>query len=269
MDLLGLFKVLHFEPYNDAKVFDEDIAGLTRNKTLDDSIERLKKLLSCVMIRRTKATVTTVLPTRSEQIIRLSFTPQEKEHYKSIEQPAAKLLEDEWNEAQPSGSVWLSVLQQIHSLRLVCNLGTSAALSRPSLAVSMLSDDNTSSQMLNERLLMGDGSCQNCLTIFDLSPQSLQLEDENSGCAYYSTCFKLFCGNCATLFNFATPAPCDCEGTDVDCSLQPIPLRKLTPVSTPQNRSVSPSSDNGASVYISTKIQALLSDLKLHSDEKR
>ena len=79
------------------------------------------------MIRRTKATSTIPLPPRYEQVVRLRFTPEEKAHYRRIEAPAAKLLESEHDEAQTSGSVWLSALQQIHSVRIVRNLGISKA----------------------------------------------------------------------------------------------------------------------------------------------
>jgi SNF2 family DNA or RNA helicase len=130
-DLLGLFKFLQFRPYNDIRTFDADITGLNKNRTLEDSMKRLNILLACVMIRRTKITASISLPPKSERVVRLRFTQQEKTHYEMIETPSAKLFNNEDAEAQASGPVWLSVLQQIHSLRLICNLGIAATPSRP------------------------------------------------------------------------------------------------------------------------------------------
>ncbi|PVI02266.1 hypothetical protein DM02DRAFT_670702 [Periconia macrospinosa] len=266
-DLFGLFKFLHFKPYNDAKVFDEDIAELTRNKTLEESIERLKRLLSCVMIRRNKASVAVPLPPRSEKTVRLQFTPQEKSYYESIERPAAEALENQWGNTQAYGSMSLSILQQIHSLRLVCNLGTLAAPPHSGLALDTLGDDATSRALI-ERMIMGDASCQNCLAILDHSVQSLQPDHAGSRLAYYSTCYRLFCANCTTLCNFTTPHPCDCESANLHCRLNPISLQNLTPASTPQCRSVSPSANIDSGVYTSTKVLSLLSELKAYPDEK-
>lgn len=221
------------------------------------------------MIRRTKATVAIQLPPRFEKTVRLRFMPQEKVYYESIERPGAEVVGNEWDKAQVSSSVWLSVLQQIHLLRSICNLGTAAARSHPALALCILNNEDTASRMLSARLVMGDGSCQHCSTMFDLSQQASRPENDSLCLAYYSSCYKIFCSTCAALFNFVTPAPCDCEGANINCSLQSIPLQELTPTITPQSGSVTPGAGGGNPLYISTKVSALLSDLVMHPEEKR
>jgi hypothetical protein len=221
------------------------------------------------MIRRSKQTVAISLPPKSERTVRLRFTPQEKKLYESIEVPAADMLENECYQSQTSQSAWLSGLQQIHLLRLVCNLGTAAAPSHPTLKLSTLSDEDSTYRILSAQLLMGDGSCRHCLAILDTSQSSSRPDGGVSKLAYYSTCYKLFCTRCATLFNFATPAPCDCKSSDVHCSLQHLPLQYVTPASTPNCRLVSPGIETGPFQHPSTKVLALLKDIKANSDEKR
>jgi hypothetical protein len=268
-DLLGLFKFLLFKPYDDARVFDEDIVGLARNTTLNHSIERLTSLLACIMIRRTKETVTITLPPRIERTVRLRFTPQEKKLYESIERPAADILENECNKSETSRLIWLSELQQIHLLRLVCNLGIAAASSHPSLTVSTLSHEDSAYRMLSAQLLMGDASCQRCLAILYIPQSSSQPDNGVSRLAYYSTCYKLFCASCATQLNFATPTPCDCKGSGIDCSLRHVSSEYVTPASTPECTLVSPGIETGPSQYLSTKVLALLTDIMANPDEKR
>jgi hypothetical protein len=221
------------------------------------------------MIRRSKETVAIPLPPRSERTVRLRFTPQEKKLYESIERPAADMLENGCYQSQASRSLWRSELQRIHLLRLVCNLGTAAAPSHPTLTSSTLSDEDSTYGILSAQLLMGDGLCQHCLAILDMSPSSSQPDNGVSRLAYYSTCYKLFCTSCATLFNFATPIPCDCKSSDVHCSLQYLPLQYVTLASTPNFRLLSPGIASGPFKYLSTKILALLTDIKANSDEKR
>jgi hypothetical protein len=219
------------------------------------------------MIRRTKATAAILLPSKAVEVVRLRFSPQEQAHYEMIEQPAAGIFDND--EVQASGSLWLTALQQIHSLRLACNLGIVDAPSRPALALSTLSNDGPASRMLSARLLMGDGSCQHCLAILDLPQAASRSDSDAFEPAYYSICYKLFCASCARLFHLMTPKPCDCEGPDTRCTLQSIPIHHLTPASTPMSASVSPGPDTEPSASYSTKVLALVSNIVKHLDEKR
>jgi hypothetical protein len=261
-----MLKFLQFEPYHDPKIFDEQILGMMRDKTLNESIERLMRLLSCIMIRRTKATAAVQLPPRLEHVVRLRFTPEEKAYYEKIEQPMAETMEDENDELTNSSSLWLTALQQIHTLRLACNLGVADHSPRPALALSALGNKSAASQILSARLLMGDQSCQHCLAVFDIAQAATRLESDSVDSAYYSVCSRLFCASCAILFRFSTPQPCDCDGSNSPCSLSTIPLQHLTPGTTPMAASPEP---DAIPSYISTKVLTLIADVKQHLDEKR
>ncbi|KAF7449421.1 HepA Superfamily II DNA-RNA helicase- SNF2 family [Pyrenophora tritici-repentis] len=91
LDFHGLFKFLHFSPYDDPKVFDDAISNLWRVKPVDEAAETFKKLLSCVMIRRTKAILD--LPSRDDKLMRVPFSHEEEEHYRQIEQPVVDMLD--------------------------------------------------------------------------------------------------------------------------------------------------------------------------------
>lgn len=204
---------------------------------------------------------------RSEEVVRLRFTPQEKAHYERIEEITAEILETEMDELEPSTSCWLTALQQIHSLRLVCNLGVCGALGKLAPELSTFSAGNDTLQLLNARLMMGDPSCQHCSMIFDL-PQAASHFDVHEP-AYYSNCYKFFCATCATIFKFNAPKPCDCGTPNAACTLQPIPLQHLAPALSPMRKSMSPSPGAQSRPYMSTKVCALMSDISRHLDKKR
>ncbi|KAJ5064931.1 SNF2 family N-terminal domain-containing protein [Bipolaris maydis] len=91
LDFYGLFKFLHFSPYDDPSVFDDDVTNLWRVKPAEEAAEAFKKLLSCVMIRRTKAILD--LPSRDDKLIRVPFSHEEEKHYRQIEQPVVDMLD--------------------------------------------------------------------------------------------------------------------------------------------------------------------------------
>ncbi|USP82246.1 hypothetical protein yc1106_09520 [Curvularia clavata] len=124
LDLHSLFKFLHFAPYDDPKAFDDDITHVWRVKSIDQAAEVFKKLLSSVMLRRTKAVLD--LPSREDKLIRVPFSREEKEHYRRIEQPVADMLDCIPENGTHTNGTWMSVIQQINKLRLFCNLGLTA-----------------------------------------------------------------------------------------------------------------------------------------------
>ncbi|EMD70133.1 hypothetical protein GGP41_000272 [Bipolaris sorokiniana] len=83
LDFYGMFKFLHFSPYDDPTIFDDDVTNLSRVRLAEEAAEVFKKLLSCVMIRRTKAILD--LPSRDNKLIRVPFSHEEEKHYRQIE----------------------------------------------------------------------------------------------------------------------------------------------------------------------------------------
>ncbi|OSS50669.1 hypothetical protein B5807_04674 [Epicoccum nigrum] len=114
-DFLGLFIFLHFVPYNNPKVFDDEVSQLWRDNSVEDATKTFKKLLSSVMIRWTKAILD--LPARTDTVLRIPFDAEEEEYYRCAEQPVIQSLDEFFGGSLPNA------IQQINKLRLICNLG--------------------------------------------------------------------------------------------------------------------------------------------------
>jgi len=266
-DFLGLFKFLHFAPYDDPKVFDDEISNLWRSKPVEEATETFKKLLSCVMIRRTKAILD--LPSRDDQIIRLSFNHLEEEHYRRVERPVAEMLDNSAEEeSHNTSNSWLHVIQQINKLRLVCNLGTFI----PSRQLGLVQQPEGSEgalSILAARLSMGGETCGQCLQPIELSPSGNELEGSMSPNVYYSACHRVFCADCSLLSQYQAPEPCACSNRSPSCSLRPL----LPLLSTPRltlTGDYSPSRmETHTTSQISSKVRAVISQIKAHPKEKK
>ncbi|KAF2678068.1 hypothetical protein K458DRAFT_464309 [Lentithecium fluviatile CBS 122367] len=264
-DFLGLFKFLHFVPYDDPRVFDDDISNLWRSKPVEEAIDIFKKLLSCVMIRRTKLILE--LPSREDKIVRLSFDYLEEEHYRRVEQPVAEMLNSEAEaESNNPGTPWLHAIQQINKLRLICNLGTSAP-SRQSGLIQSEGGEGTLA-VLAARLSMGGETCGQCLQLVDASPSGIGLEGSASSNVYYSACLRFFCAGCAILARYQTSEPCACTDHSTSCPLRPL----LPLLPTPRFTSTGdfpPSQIETDNVrQISSKVRTLVSQIQAHPMEK-
>lgn len=122
-DLAALLKFIRVYPYTDPKCFDRDISHLWKSGEDEEAVKRLKRLSACLLLRRTKETVT--IPARRDMQCPVDFTPVERRVYDEIRQQTITrideaLLQD--SDVSRSG-VYVNVLQQIESLRMVCNLG--------------------------------------------------------------------------------------------------------------------------------------------------
>ena len=258
-DFLGLFKFLHFVPYNDPKVFDNEISQLWRERSVEDATETFKKLLSSVMIRRTKAILD--LPARTDNVLRISFDVQEEEHYRCVEQPVIESLD------QFPGESWPNAIQQINKLRLICNLGIYAP-QRSNLEQSTVLDYSLQST-LAARLALGEDSCAQCL-----GPVSLPSTDDGLGVTtssniYYSTCSLIYCAACTQLLGFRSPSPCGCRSELGPCLLLPLPSSIRTPRLTPTRDDAPGASSTGNGIRISSKVRTLIQQIKACPSEKK
>jgi SWI/SNF-related matrix-associated actin-dependent regulator of chromatin subfamily A3 len=266
-DFLGLFKFLHFAPYDDPNVFDDEISNLWRSKPVEEATETFKKLLSCVMLRRTKAILD--LPSRDDQIVRLSFNYLEKEHYRRVEQPVAEMLDNRTEEeSHNTSNSWLHIIQQINKLRLVCNLGTFIPDRQLDL-VQRPEGNQGALSILAARLSMGGEMCGQCLQLIDSSPSGNELEVSVSHNAYYSACHRLFCADCSLLSRYQTPEPCACSNPSLSCPLRPLLPLLSTPALTPTRDSSPYQLDTDTTNQISSKVRAVVLQIKAHPKEKK
>lgn len=264
-DFLGLFTFLRFVPYNDPRAFDDDLADLWRDRRVDEAVETFKKLLSCVMIRRTKSILD--LPEREDKVVRLSFSGLEEEYYRRIERPVVEMLGQPVRGEGGAGALWLNAIQQINRLRLVCNLGTFAPLRHAPLAESGGGDRDLA--VLAARLSMGGETCGQCLETFDCSPPGGTLPCPTPSSVYHSACHRLFCAGCAIALQYQAPGPCACADSPPSCPLRPLTPLPPTPSLSP-TRELSPlPMDVDGSGQVSSKVRALVSQIGGFPKEKQ
>ncbi|CAG1980246.1 unnamed protein product [Fusarium graminearum] len=122
-DLASLFKFIRVYPYTDRKCFDADISRLWKTGEYQEAINRLKRLSKCLILRRDKGTVS--LPPRKDMQCPVDFSPEERSLYDNLRQDTVVIIDEATNcdsDSVKPGS-YANVLQQIESLRLVCNIG--------------------------------------------------------------------------------------------------------------------------------------------------
>jgi hypothetical protein len=265
LDFLGLFKFLHFSPYNDSKVFDDDLVNIWRVRPAEEAAETFKKLLSCVMIRRTKAILD--LPSHNNRLIRVPFSDEEKEHYRRIEQPVMDMLDRSNASGDQTNVTWMTAIQQINKLRLVCNLGVFVPLQSSCPAQAGIIDESTS--VMNARFSMSAELCAQCLQPLEASTCDSGLRDIAQPQTFHSACSRFYCADCAALLEYQSPDPCACMEQAQPCQLRPLtsflPTPRLTPVD-----NLSPSSmDWDRTTDISSKVWALVAQIRSCPQEKQ
>ncbi|RMZ72475.1 global transactivator [Pyrenophora seminiperda CCB06] len=263
LDFHGLFKFLQFTPYDDLKAFDKDISNMWHVKPVEEAAAAFKKLLSCVMIRRTKAILD--LPSRDDRLMRVPFSHEEEYYYRQIEQPVVEMLNDTTESGSQSNVPWMTAIQQINKLRLFCNLGTFAkAQTRCSLQRENI-DETTS--VMNARYSMSGALCERCLQPGEASTLSNGLQDTMQPHVYYSACSKFYCADCAAVLQYQSPNPCECEEQPRSCQL--CPLASLSTPWLTTNDGISPSSmEWNHTNDISSKVWALVSQIRSCPQEK-
>ncbi|CAN9079730.1 unnamed protein product [Alternaria alternata] len=264
LDLHGLFKFLHFSPYDDPKIFDDDVSNVWRVKPVDEAAETFKRLLSCFMIRRTKTILN--LPSRDSKLMRVPFNLEEKEFYRQIEQPVVDMLNRTTEGGDHNHVPWMTAIQQINKLRLACNLGISVR-SQPSF-LPQLGDVDEKISVMKARYSMDGGSCQLCLQPVEVSTASSELRGTNQTQLYYSACSNFYCADCAALLQYRSTEPCACMDQPSSCQLRLLASFPLTPRLTPTGDLSPCSTEWGQINDISSKIWALVSQIRSRPQEK-
>ncbi|KAK9414057.1 putative Helicase ATP-binding domain-containing protein [Seiridium unicorne] len=181
-DLMSLLKFIRAHPYADPKQFDTDISQLWRSGKDEEAVKRLRRLSSCLLLRRPKTTI--ALPERTDLECPVDFNTDEREAYKQIHQQAIvkidEILRNE-NVAFKS-NVFVNVLQQIEALRLFCSLGLKYYTRHQAHGGSSIQSDDWSKiaqSVFNSQRQMGSGDGDPLL-------QGGQ----------FSRCLKFLCGEC-------------------------------------------------------------------------
>lgn len=133
-ELFSLLGFLRLYPYNEQR-------SLTwESENPEIAIERLKKLLGFIMLRRLKEILH--LPKLTNVVIPMEFDDQDKGKYNQAKRAAVQYLDDIIS-SDAGGNGYLNAISKINALRMVCNLGCSTD---PRIAASDATPSEASSE---------------------------------------------------------------------------------------------------------------------------
>lgn len=119
-DMFSLFRFIQVYPYSDRSIVDKHIITPWTKGDREGAVERLKKLLQYIMLRRPTNIIT--LPKRTDTVISLQFDAQERAKYQQSAQATIHCLDDLLHSnATPGGHK--NAVTKINALRMACNLG--------------------------------------------------------------------------------------------------------------------------------------------------
>lgn len=115
-ELFSLFRFLRLYPYNEYR----SLELVSENPEV--AVEKLKQLLRFTMLRRLKDILH--LPTRTDMVIPLDLNGKDRARYNLAKRATIKYLDDIIN-SETAGNGYVNAISKINALRMVCNLGCS------------------------------------------------------------------------------------------------------------------------------------------------
>jgi SNF2 family DNA or RNA helicase len=193
-DLVSLLKFIRVYPYNDPQRFDTDISQVWKSGNDQNATKRLRRLSACLLLRRAKGTIE--LPLRRDFLLPIKLSNEERAIYDELrEQTVRKMDEALGNETGTlRARCCITVLQQIESLRLFCNLGLHYRSSHEKNLYS--ADWNRDAQRtFNTQSEMNPITCLHCSSIFDTSASLLDDATTRQNPLFFS-CLRFVCSEC-------------------------------------------------------------------------
>jgi hypothetical protein len=274
-DLAALLKFIRAYPYDDARRFEADVGQIWKTGNIEEAVNRLRKLSRGLILRRPKKVVE--LPPRVDLKFPIEFSPSERVLYEKIKHQTIARIEETLQDNDSGGlasNSYISVMQRINALRMVCDLGVNyddrhhlAAAEEPH--DSNLKDWSTIAQeTFNLHREVSPVVCSSCAYTCDTSPApfapSFALESPQP--SYYAKCLSYICSDCtqgALRRNHA-----------ITCGHSPS--HSIAPVSlswTALEESAAPADSGtafGSLPRLSSKVMTLISQLReLPHDTKR
>jgi hypothetical protein len=198
-DLVALLKFLQVDPYDDTRRFDADITHLWKTGEAEEAVKRLKRLSGCLLLRRPKETIN--LPPRRDLRCVVEFCADERALYDEIRsRTIANFKETSLQGGDTSSSItFVNVIQQINSLRLICNMGLQyhSRYDDPAAEVDSQGQSNwteVAQQAFNFECEAGSITCQLCSSSLDLA-ETLG-EPGNQTPPQFSQCLRFICSEC-------------------------------------------------------------------------
>jgi SWI/SNF-related matrix-associated actin-dependent regulator of chromatin subfamily A3 len=267
-DLATLFHFLRVCPYDDPKTFDADITQVWKSHQETDAIGRLKRLLQCILLRRSKNSIE--LPSRVDKLYALDFSHEERSLYEESRTRAVRVLDNALStQSGPSFRVsYMNALQRINDLRLICNLG----VYKRSTSTHQISHDvnrtkcewNTAAaqRMFDSVVTVENVSCFLCSLELDATDDDVLAGGPGDHShLHFSRCLRIICSSCIQQFSELSHANRSLCGHVPQCPVIPVSRGSFSNnssnVSSPR-----PSEFAQDQEELPTKVRALITDLQ-------
>ncbi|KAJ3535529.1 hypothetical protein NM208_g536 [Fusarium decemcellulare] len=197
-DLATLFKFIRAYPYTDRRCFEADISRLWKSGEYQEAVKRLKRLSACLLLRRPKDTVS--LPARQDLQCPVDFSQEERTLYNKLRQQAIMSIDEALKldaDASKAG-IYVNVLQQIESLRLVCNLGLRYLMRHDKTMHGPKNADNWESiaqAAFNVQREMGPVVCSQCSSTLEIAESLLDDPAVAQQSSQFHSCRIVECGH--------------------------------------------------------------------------
>jgi SNF2-related domain len=202
-DLVALLKFLQAHPYGDTGVFEADITHLWKTGKVEDveeAVNRLKRLSRCLLLRRPKETIN--LPPRRDLKCVVEFNVDERALYDEIKSQTIASFKETTpiGTDRSSSTAFVNIIQQINSLRMICNMGLQYHSRYENTATEVGSKGQikwaeAAQQAFDFQLEAGSIVCQFCSSSLDVSETALS-EPENQTQPRFSECLRFICSEC-------------------------------------------------------------------------
>jgi SWI/SNF-related matrix-associated actin-dependent regulator of chromatin subfamily A3 len=196
-DFSSLLEYLRIDPFSTAKVFDDEIVKPWL-KSADRDVARMKKLVNCISLCRTKKVID--LPEREDLIRNLNFSPEEQKHYDRVKEGTIRKLDDALSSNPLKAGQYLNALQWLNELRLLCNHGLVEAQRGFTKTRTITQQDthtwnkSTANKAFEAIVCANEATCSLCGNV--LSEGVGASSDAEHPKLYLSKCLMLTCGSC-------------------------------------------------------------------------
>ncbi|PMD50139.1 uncharacterized protein K444DRAFT_546687 [Hyaloscypha bicolor E] len=242
-DLVALLKFLQAHPYGDTGRFEADITLLWKTGgvgEVEEAVRRLQRLSGCLLLRRPKETIN--LPPRRDLKCVVEFNVDERALYDEIKSRTIA----NFKETTPQGTdrsnstTCVNIIQQINSLRMICNMGLQYHSRYDNTAAEVGSEGQikwaeVAQQAFDFQLEVGSIICQFCSSSLDVT-ETLLSEPETQTQPRFSECLRFICSECTQRLHRGskpiscghttshTTAPVSTSRTEPEEAAPPIPL---------------------------------------------
>jgi SWI/SNF-related matrix-associated actin-dependent regulator of chromatin subfamily A3 len=204
-DFASLLEYLHIHPFSNPKTFDSEIAKPAFRED-DPDPTPLRKIVNCISLCRTKAVIS--LPTRTDELRFLEFSPKEQEYYDIVKQSTIQKMDEALAQNPLAPSQYLNALQWLNELRLICNHGLAHSRKAPdrdkltaATAAAGAPDQpwnhKSASKAFETLVKAGQAVCQLCSE--NITEGTGEAANSELPKPSLSRCLYLLCGSCVQI----------------------------------------------------------------------